>query len=124
MPGLKLPKQLETFFVPPNYSLRFHDDQSVTPVTPDTGKQNPEETVYTANLGPLYRLFHDGQLLAECKVFQNKIGGLFESQNMSKSVLGFILIIEAYITSLFEKVNNFNVELFFARDTWKSTCSL
>ena len=80
VPGLKLPKQLEPFFVPPNYGLGFYDDQSITPVAPDVGKQNPEETVYTANLRPRYRLFHDGQLLAKYKVFQNKIGGLFKSQ--------------------------------------------
>jgi len=85
-PGLKLPKQLETFFVLPSDSLRLHEDQRITPVTPDTGKQNPEETVYTANLRPLYRLFHDGQLLAERKVFQNKIGGLFKSPKMLKSI--------------------------------------
>ncbi len=110
-------KSIETVFMPSNYSLGFHDDQSITPVAPDAGKQNPEKTVSTANLRPMYRLFHDGQLLAECKVFQNKIGGLFKSQKYVKKCLNFILIIDADFS---EKVYNFNVKIAFVRDRSKS----
>lgn len=61
---LKSPEQLKSLSVPSHHGIGLHDDQSITPVAPDGGKQDPEETVTTANLRPLYRLFHDGQLLA------------------------------------------------------------
>ena len=44
-PGIKFPEQLETFSMPPHHGLGFDNDQSLLPVAPETGKQNPEKTV-------------------------------------------------------------------------------
>ncbi len=71
--GLELPKQLETLSMPPNDSFGFDDNQWLLPVAPETGKQNPEKTVFCSNLRPFLRTFQDGQLLAERKVFQSQI---------------------------------------------------
>ncbi len=51
LPGLELPKQLETLFVPPNDSFGFDDDQWLLPVAPETEKQDPEETIPVAKSG-------------------------------------------------------------------------
>jgi hypothetical protein len=44
------------------------------------GKQDPEETVSVTKSGLFGSQFHGGQLLAERKVFQSKIGILLGSQ--------------------------------------------
>jgi len=80
LPGLKSPEQLETLSMPPNDSFGFDDDQSLSPVAPESIKQNPEKTVFYSNLRPFPRTLQDGQLLAEGKVFQSQIGILFGSQ--------------------------------------------
>ena len=67
--GLELPEQLETLSMPPNDSLRFDEDQWLLPVAPGTTNHDPEKTVFCSNLGSLLRMFQNGQLLAECKVF-------------------------------------------------------
>ena len=72
--GLELPEQLETLSMPPNDSFGFDDDQWLPPVAPETGKDDPEKTVFCSNFKPLLRTFQDGQLLAERKVFQSQIG--------------------------------------------------
>ena len=79
-PGLELPKQLETLFVPPNDSFGFDDDQWLLPVAPETIKDDPEKTVFCSNLRPFLMTFPDGQLLAGRKVFQSQVGILLGSQ--------------------------------------------
>ena len=44
-------------------------DQCLLPIGPKTGKQDPEETVSTADLRPFNGMFHGGQLLSKRKVF-------------------------------------------------------
>ena len=51
--GLELPEQLESHTMPPNDRFGLDDDQCLLPIVPKTGKQDPEETVSTADLKPL-----------------------------------------------------------------------
>ena len=53
--------------MPPHHGLGFDNDQSLLPVAPETGKQNPEKTVSAAKLRSFDRLFHNGHLLANRK---------------------------------------------------------
>jgi hypothetical protein len=80
MSGLELPEELETLSMPPDDSFGFDDDQWLLPVSPETTKHDPEKAVFCSNLRPFLMTFPDGQLLAECKVFQNQIGILLGSQ--------------------------------------------
>ena len=78
--GLKSPKHLETFFMPTHHGLWFDNDQSMAPVAPETGKDNPENTITGTKLRPFDRPFHGGQLLAKREVLQNDIKSLFEPE--------------------------------------------
>ena len=82
--GLNSPKQLETFFMPTHHGLWFDNDQSLSPVAPETGKDNPEKTITGTKLRSFGRPFHSGQLLAKRKVLQNDIKSLFESEKNVK----------------------------------------
>ncbi len=46
--GLELPEQLETLSMPPNDSFGFDDGQWPLPVSPESRKQDPEETIPVA----------------------------------------------------------------------------
>ena len=82
--GLELPEQLETLSMPPNDSFGFDDDQWLLPVSPESRKQDPEETIPVAKSGSFGRPFHNGHLLAKREVFQSQIGRLFKSQKYTQ----------------------------------------
>ena len=82
--GLELPEQLESHTMPPNDRFGFDDDQWLLPIGPKTGKQDPEETVSTADLRPFNGMFHGGQLLSKREVLQNNIKSLIESEKKVK----------------------------------------
>ena len=84
LPGLKSPEQLETLSMPPNDSFGFDDDQSLSPVAPETTKHDPEKTITGTKLRSFGTPFHSGQLLAKRKVLQNDIKSLFESEKNVK----------------------------------------
>jgi hypothetical protein len=50
----------------------------LAPTSPNAGKQYPEEPIRHSNFRPLVRPFHDGQLLAQCDIFGNKIQDDFD----------------------------------------------
>jgi len=77
--GLELPEQLETLSMPPDDSFGFDDDQWLLPVAPEATKHDPEKTVFCSNLRSFLMTYQNGQLLAECKVFQSQIRILLRS---------------------------------------------
>jgi hypothetical protein len=59
-------------------------DQNLLPIGPKTRMQDPKETVLAAELRPVGRAFHGGQLLSKREVLQNDIKRLFESEKNVK----------------------------------------
>ena len=84
---LVLPEELESLSMPAHYGIGFDYDQSILPTAPETGEQDPKETVSGAKLRALARTFHDSQLLAKRQVLQSKIEGLFESGKYGREQL-------------------------------------
>ena len=71
--GFEFPEKLKTLAVPADNGIRLCNDESFSPRTPNSGKQNPEESIRHSNFRPLVRSFHYGQLLAKRKVFGSEI---------------------------------------------------
>jgi hypothetical protein len=71
--GFEFPEKLETLAVLADNGIRRCNDESFSPRTPNSGKQNPEEPIRHSNFRPLVRSFHYGQLLAKRKVFDSEI---------------------------------------------------
>jgi hypothetical protein len=88
--GLELPEQLETLSMPPNDRFGFEDDQWLPPVSPESGKQDPEETIPVAKFRSFGRTSHNGQLLAKRKVFQSWCEAFSDLKRILK--MGFISV--------------------------------
>ena len=71
--GFEFPEKLKTLAVPADNGIRLCNDESFSPRTPNSEKQNPEESIRHSNLRPLVRPFHYGQLLAKRKVLGSEI---------------------------------------------------
>ena len=68
-PGLESPVKLKSLSMPADDCLRFNDDQCFFPSTPETGKDDPEDTISVMERRPFYRAFHDSKLVTKSYVF-------------------------------------------------------
>jgi hypothetical protein len=59
--------------VPPDYSVRGHDDQGLFPTGPEPSRKNPEELIERSNSWPRTLAFEHSELLPKNEVFQQKI---------------------------------------------------
>jgi len=52
--GLVSPEQFESLSMPAHHSIGLDENQSLSPIAPETGEQDPRETVSKTNLGAAY----------------------------------------------------------------------
>ena len=71
--GSKAPVQTEPFPVPSNHCVRLHDQKRLRPLRLRSAQQNSEQSVGTAQVGPLSPAFQDPQLLPQCYDFQSQV---------------------------------------------------
>jgi hypothetical protein len=61
----KAPVQTEAFPVPSNDCVWLHDQKRIRPLRPHSVQQNPEQSLGTAQVGPLSPAFQNHQLLPQ-----------------------------------------------------------
>jgi hypothetical protein len=72
----------------------------LAPVAPETGKNNPENTITGPKLRPFDRPFHGGQLLSKRKVLQNNIKSLLNPKRMLKTRFSVSFIMDEALAGL------------------------
>jgi len=83
--GFEFPEKFKTLSVPADNAIRLYNDKRFAPREPNSGKQNPEESIRESNFRPLVRPFHYGQLLAKRKVLGSKIRGDFDLRQYERN---------------------------------------
>lgn len=69
--GDQAPVQAKTGTMPPDDRLRCHDDQRSFPSRPEATSGDPEEFVEWTYWGAWMSTLQNGELLAECKIFED-----------------------------------------------------
>ncbi len=71
-PTLPSPIASEPSPVPPDNGLRFHDDEHVVPVRPDSAQQHPEAAIEISEPRPFHGTLEDGELLAKGEILKRQ----------------------------------------------------
>ena len=59
--------------MPPDNGLRLHDGECLSPVRPDPGQQDPEQSVAFLEMGTFRRALQNGDLLPQCEVLEGQL---------------------------------------------------
>lgn len=113
--GFKFPEKLETLSVPADNSIRLYNDKSFAPGIPNSGKQNPKESIRHSNFRPAVRPFHYGQLLAKRKVFGSKIRGDFDLRPYEQNKISKRFHHDYSLVNACNFVNNYGVYEYLRR---------
>ena len=65
-------QELETFAMPADYGLRFHNDEGLGPVPPNPGQYNPEQAICFVQSLTLRGALKDSQLLSESQILEDQ----------------------------------------------------
>ena len=105
--GFDFPKKFKTLLVPADNSIRLHNDKRFAPRIPNSGKQNPEESIRYSSFWPLVCPFHYGQLLAKRKVLDSEIQGAFDLRPYEQNKISKSFHHDISLAGLCNFVNNF-----------------
>src|ERR1700675_689331 len=67
------PIEGESCSVPPDYSVRCHDDQGLFPTGPEPPRKNPEDLIERSNSWPRTLALEHSELLPKNEVFEQKV---------------------------------------------------
>jgi len=93
--------------VPTDNSIRFYNDKRLPPRIPNSGKQNPEESIRESNFWSLVCPFHYGQLLTKRKVLDSEIGGAFDLRPYERNKISKSFHHDISLAGFYNFVNNF-----------------
>ena len=82
LPG---PEQTKALAVPSDDGVRFDDDQSRLPATPDRAQPCPYESIGGSQFRALHGALENAKLVPECQVLQMKRGARFEGGRHGRS---------------------------------------
>ena len=71
--GDRAPIEGESCSVPPDHSVRGHDDQGLFPTGPEPSRKNPEELIERSNPWPGTLALEHSELLPKNEVFEQKV---------------------------------------------------
>ncbi len=83
--GFEFPEKFKTLSVPTDNAIRLYNNKRFAPREPNSGKQNPEESIRHSNFRSLVRPFHYGQLLAKRKVLDSEIRGDYDLRQYERN---------------------------------------
>ena len=103
----EFPEEFEPLAMPVDNSIRLYNDKRFAPRSPNSGKQNPEESIHYSNFRPLVRPFHYGQLLAKRKVFGSEIRSDFDLRPNEQNKISMRFHHDHSLAGACKFVNNF-----------------
>src|SRR6266581_888610 len=75
------PIQAETLAVPCDYCFGLHNDQHRTPMTPETGKANPQPPIGRTQFGSVYTSVEHIELMTKCEDFDFQLAAASETES-------------------------------------------